>query len=165
MGREATLDYDTDIDVKFTNDTGNGIVVRTHHSNTHLTVSIYGTSDVEQVTARHGARHNVREAPVRYVEDPSLEPGTEKVVDAGHGGFDVDVTRVIAWAAGDDTSETWSHRYVTSPRIVHRNTAEPEPTPSPSSSENGGDGEGGQPTPTPGPSSEPTTSPSPAAAA
>ena len=134
-GREATLNYPSpDIDVRWTNDTGNGVFIRTSYTATSITVSIYGTSDVTAVSARHSAPFRYRNAPTEYVEDASLEPGEERVVESGIDGFDIEVTRTTRRAGGQVQSEDFFTRYVAIPELVHRNSSEPEPEPEPSPS-------------------------------
>ena len=149
MGREATLNYPSpDIDVRWTNDTGHGIVVTTSYTRTSITVSMYGTSRASEVRGITGPKTNYRPAPTKYVEDKTLPPGTERVVEHGDDGFDVNVTRVITWRDGGEAKHTFHTRYVTVPEEVHRNST-PPPPPQPS------------PTPSPGTSPTPSSSPSP----
>lgn len=132
MGREATLNYPSpDIDVRWTNDTGSGVLVRTHYTDTSITVSLYGTTDVTEVSARHSAPFRQRQAPTEYVEDKGLAPGQSRVVESGIAGFDIEVTRTIEREGGERVTDDFFTRYVTVPTIVHRNTSEPKPEPEP----------------------------------
>ncbi|MDX1619567.1 MAG: VanW family protein [Nitriliruptorales bacterium] len=135
MGREATLNYPSpDIDVRWTNDTGNGIYIRTSYTDTSITVSIYGTSDVAEVSARHSAPFRQRQAPVEYIENRGLEPGQSRVVETGINGFDIEVYRTIERTDGTVDRDEFFTRYVTIPTLVERNSAEPKPEPEPSPS-------------------------------
>lgn len=134
MGREATLNY-PDLDVRWTNDTGHGILVRTSYTATSITVSLYGDNGGRVVSAIHGRPRNFRPYPTVYREDPSLPPGTSQRIQAGAQGFDVTVVRVITYPDGREVRETYFTRYTPIPEIIARNsTAPPPPTPEPTPS-------------------------------
>ena len=147
MGREATLNYPSpDIDVRWTNDTGHGIVVKTSYTGSSITVSFYGTSRAAEVRGVTGPKTSYRSSPTQYVEDKSLPPGSSRVYEHGQDGFDVAVTRIITWRDGGEKRRDFHTRYVAVPTVVHRNTS-PPPPPKP------------KPTPTPKPSAGPSPSP------
>ena len=75
-GRESTVYFDQ-IDVKFRNDTANGIHVETSSTAGSVTVALYGDNGGRVVTATHGPR----------------EP-------RGDGGFRISVTRVVTGGDG-----------------------------------------------------------------
>ncbi len=58
-GREATVNF-PGIDLKWTNNTGAAVLVRTATTGTSLTVSLYGSDDGRTVTAITGSRTPVR---------------------------------------------------------------------------------------------------------
>lgn len=123
MGREATLNYPSpDIDVRFTNTTGNGILVTTSYTSTSITVSIYGNNDVDTVTAVHGSPHSYRSPETRYRENDDLAPGQSRVVQSGRSGFSVGVTRIITYEDGTEERDDWSNTYVPQHEIIERNT-------------------------------------------
>ncbi|MBW3620164.1 MAG: VanW family protein [Actinobacteria bacterium] len=132
MGREATLNYPSpDIDVKFTNDTGNGILVRTAHTSTSITVSFYGSNDVELVRAVHGQPTNTKPYPTEYRENKALAPQTSRTLQSGRNGFSIKVTREIVREDGETETDDWSNVYVPERQIIERNTS-PRPAPPPS---------------------------------
>lgn len=57
-GRESTLNF-PDIDLRWTNDTGAPVLVRTASDATSVTVSLFGRSDGRRVSAHHGERRPV----------------------------------------------------------------------------------------------------------
>ncbi len=86
-GREATLSW-PDVDQKWTNDSGFGILVNAYLSGNDITVTLFGTKtwDVEAVK---GPRRNVVQ-PRTVVDD---RPGC--VPQSPNAGFDVTVTRIF----------------------------------------------------------------------
>lgn len=121
LGREATLSYPV-LDVRFTNDTGNGILVKTDHTSTSVTVSVYGRSDVEQVRATLGDTYNHTAHGTQYRENNDLAPGQSRVVQSGIGGFSVNVRRIIERSGGGSDSRDITTVYAGRPEIIERNT-------------------------------------------
>jgi vancomycin resistance protein YoaR len=134
MGREATLNYPSpDIDVRFTNDTGSGILVKTSYTSTSITVSFYGNTDVAEVRAIHGQPYNVRPYPTDRRINRSLPPETERRIQSGRNGFSINVTRVIVYEDGTEETDDWSNAYVPEMEIIEYNPEKkPKPSPSPS---------------------------------
>lgn len=144
MGREATLNYPSpDIDVRFTNDTGYGILVRTSYTSTSITVSFYGHNDVDEVRAVHGQPYNTKPYPTVRRVNRSLPPGASVRVQSGQNGFSIEVTRIVV-RNGDEERDDWSNRYVPETEIIEYNPepAPPPPPPSPSPSPSPGSGSG-----------------------
>ena len=86
-GREATLSW-PDVDQKWTNDSGFGILIHSYLSGNDLTVTFFGTKtwDIEAVK---GPRRNVVQ-PKTIVDD---RPGC--VPQSPNAGFDVTVSRIF----------------------------------------------------------------------
>src|SRR5205085_2152578 len=99
QGRDATVDY-PNVDLKFVNDTGHWLLLRTFVGSSSLTVSLYGTPTgrkVESTTSplvAHGA------PPVVRTVDASLRPGETVVDDAGSPELTTSVTRDVYDANG-----------------------------------------------------------------
>jgi vancomycin resistance protein YoaR len=118
QGRDATVNY-PDTDLKFVNDTGGWLLLRTFVGSSSLTVNLYGTPTgrkVESTTAplvSHGV------PPVKKTIDPSLKPG-EKVVDyAGVPAMSTSVSRQVYDASGKLLhDDTWYSSYVADPKLV-----------------------------------------------
>lgn len=121
MGREATLTYPS-LDVRFTNTTSGWLLVRTAHTESSVTVSIYGRPQWERVLARHGAPTAQRAAPLQVRSNPELPAGVERVVQAGAGGFTVEVVRRLEDATGAAREERIVTVYTPQPRIVEVGT-------------------------------------------
>ena len=135
MAREATLNYPSpDIDVRFTNDTGNPVIVRTSYTSTSITVSFYGGSDLTEVRADLGSPTNFRDFETRRRENLDLPPGSERVLQSGAQGFRAPLTRTVV-RSGGQTSDDWGWTYTPQPRVVEFNpNPAPRPSPSPSPS-------------------------------
>ncbi len=90
-GREATLNYDT-IDVRIRNNSPHGLLIDTSHTDSSVTVAMWGTEwvEVESVT---GERRNVVSGSVR-------------------DGFDISVTRILRFPDGSEEREEEFTRYL-----------------------------------------------------
>ena len=118
QGRDATVDYPS-LDLKFVNDTGHWLLLRTFVSSSSLTVSLYGTSvhrRVESTTAplvAHGA------PPVQKTIDASLRPGEKVVDDPGVPAMSTSVTRDVYTSAGRLLyHDVWYSSYRAEPKLV-----------------------------------------------
>ncbi len=125
MGREATLNYPV-LDVKFTNDTDGAVLVKTAHTASSVTVTLYGQPRANAVSATHSSPSNYRDFETENRRSSDLTPGQENVLQSGGRGFDVSVTRTVALIDGGEETRTIDTRYVPQTRIVERG---PEPQP------------------------------------
>ncbi len=117
MGREATVSNPVP-DLAFQNDSGSGIYIDTSYTETSITVTFYGNTDVE-VDAVMGDPFNFTSPDTQYETDKSLGPKERVVVQEGSRGFDVVVKRVMT--RGDDRDvERFFTRYLPVPKIVER---------------------------------------------
>lgn len=149
IGREATLSF-PQLDVKFTNNTPGAIVVKTAHTSTSVTVSLYGQPRASAVSARHSDRSRPRSFQTETRTTSELFEGQERVLQSGTGGFTVSVTRTVELVGGGTEDRTITTVYLPQTRIVERGTrprpAEPPPEDEPDADEDaedrgGGDGE------------------------
>ena len=90
-GREATLNYPT-IDLKIRNNSPHGLLIDTSHTDSSVTVSMWGTPWVE-VESIAGERTRIRSGEVR-------------------DGFDITVTRVLRFPDGREEREPQFTRYL-----------------------------------------------------
>lgn len=151
-GREATISWQHP-DLRFTNNSSSGILIKTFYSGTSITVSFYGDKEGKVVTAESGPRTNFTEPEEQRKENRELEPGEEKVAQEGAQGFDIVVFRIIN-RNGEVTRTRFFTRYKAQPRIVEYN---PGPSPSPDDERRPG-----EPRSSPEPNTpEPTESPEP----
>jgi len=118
QGRDATVNY-PDVDLKFVNDTGSWLLLRTYVTSSSLTVGLYGTPVDRKVTSTvtplvaHGA------PPVKKTIDPSLKPGEKVVDDAGSPALSTSVTRDVYAADGKLLyHNSWYSSYRSVPKLV-----------------------------------------------
>jgi vancomycin resistance protein YoaR len=94
-GREATLSY-PQLDVVFTNTSDAPIVVRTSHTSTSVTVSIYGRPIASKVTASHGEPYDFVPPTTSTRETDELPEGeTQMAQEEGGPGFKIRVVRRV----------------------------------------------------------------------
>ncbi|MEX2549535.1 MAG: VanW family protein [Nitriliruptoraceae bacterium] len=125
IGREATLSY-PQLDVKFTNNTPGAVLVKTSHTATSVTVTLYGVPRAEAVSARHGDRTRPRTFETENRTTSELEEGQARVLQSGSNGFTIQVTRTIDLVEGGTEERTITTTYVPQTRIVERGTRPPD---------------------------------------
>jgi len=121
IGREATLSY-PQLDVKFTNNTPGAIVVKTAHTSTSVTVSLYGQPRASAVSASHSEPSRSRPFETEVRTTSELFEGQERVVQSGTDGFTVSVTRTVELVGGGTEERTITTVYSPQTRIVERGT-------------------------------------------
>jgi vancomycin resistance protein YoaR len=117
MGREATVSSPAP-DLAFQNDSGAGIYIDTSYTDTSITVTFYGSTNVE-VDAVMGEPFNFTSPDTQYETNKSLGPKERVVVQEGSRGFDVVVKRVMT-VGGTTEEERFFTRYLPVPEIVER---------------------------------------------
>jgi vancomycin resistance protein YoaR len=118
QGRDATVDY-PDVDLKFVNDTGNWLLLRTFVGSSTLTVGLYGTPTDRKVTSSVTPLVVHGKPPVQKTVDPSLKPGEVVVDDPGVPALSTSVTRDVYAPNGKLLHhDTWYSSYRASPKIV-----------------------------------------------
>ena len=103
-GREATLSW-PDVDQKWTNDSGSGILISSYLKGNDLTVTFYGTKkwDIEAVK---GPRRNIVQ-PKTIVDN---RPGC--VPQSPNAGFDVTVVRIFKKNGVQVRTSTFNTHYI-----------------------------------------------------
>jgi vancomycin resistance protein YoaR len=119
MGREATLSY-PELDVRFTNTTDAAIVVKTDHTETSVTVSLYGQPIADAVSATHGDPTNPTEPRTQTRTTSELRCGQERQVQGETGGFTVEVVRTVERTSGSTDTRTIRTVYTPQNRIIER---------------------------------------------
>jgi vancomycin resistance protein YoaR len=118
QGRDATVDY-PDVDLKFVNDTGHWLLLRTFVGSSSLTVNLYGTPTGRKVTSTTAPLvvHGV--PPLKKTIDPSLKPGEKVVDDDGVPAMSTSVTRDVYEPNGKLLyHDTWYSSYRAEPKLV-----------------------------------------------
>ena len=119
QGRDATVNY-PDVDLKFVNDTGAWLLLRTFVSSYSLTVNLYGTSPHRRVVSETAPLVVTGHPPTQWVKDPKLTKGTKQIVEAGSPPLSTSVHRKVYAADGKLLYDNvWSSRYDGEKRVVH----------------------------------------------
>src|SRR6187397_3245881 len=82
LGRDATVNY-PDTDLKFENDTGHWLWLRTFVGSSSLTVALYGTPQHRRVESETSPLVVTGEPPVKRVPDPNLTVGATVLDESG----------------------------------------------------------------------------------
>jgi vancomycin resistance protein YoaR len=94
QGRDATVNY-PDTDLRFTNDTGNWLLLRTWVGSSSLTVALYGTPVHRRVVSETAPLEVTGPAPTKRVSDPTLLAGERVVEEAGEPARSTSVRRRV----------------------------------------------------------------------
>ncbi len=130
QGRDATVNY-PDIDLKFVNDTGHWLLLRTFVSSSSLSVNLYGTPQHRRVETETAPLVTTGPVPVKLVPDPDLYKGKRVIEESGSAPLSTSVTRRVYDQKGKLLYEnTWYSSYQGEKQIVHVGT-KPKPKPKP----------------------------------
>ncbi len=116
-GIEATISW-PEPDLVFRNNTDALVIIRSGVSSTAVQVKIFGNTEGRECTGSRSDRYNQVDPEVDYETDRSIPPGSERVLQAGAGGWTVDITRTITMPDGTTNTQEWSHTYQPMPRII-----------------------------------------------
>jgi len=94
QGRDATVDY-PDVDLRFVNDTGHWLLLRTFVGSDALTVSLYGTPTHRKVVSQTAPLVVHGKPPIKKTVDKSLKPGEKVIDDPGEAAMTTSVTRDV----------------------------------------------------------------------
>jgi vancomycin resistance protein YoaR len=118
QGRDATVNY-PDVDLKFVNDTGSWMLLRTFVSSSSLTVSLFGTPVHRKITSTVTPLVTHGVPPVKKTIDPTIKPGEKVVDDPGSPALSTSVTRDVYTADGKLLyHDTWYSSYRALPKLV-----------------------------------------------
>jgi vancomycin resistance protein YoaR len=128
LGRDATVNY-PDLDLKFTNDTDNWLLVRTFVGSGSLTVNLYGTPQHRRVESTEEPLRVIGAPKVKRVSDPTMLKGQSEVLEYGEPARATSVSRKVYSASGKLLHEdTWYSQYRSEPRVLRVGT-KPKPKP------------------------------------
>jgi vancomycin resistance protein YoaR len=99
QGRDATVNY-PDIDLKFVNDTGRWLLLRTWVGSSSLTVALYGTPVHRRVVSETGPLVVAGPPPTKKMRDPSLFVGQRVVEETGEPPRRTSVRRRVYDSSG-----------------------------------------------------------------
>jgi vancomycin resistance protein YoaR len=127
LGRDATVNY-PDIDLKFVNDTGRWLLLRTFVGSSSLTVALYGTPVHRRVETMTAPLTAVAPPPVKRTVDATLRPGETDVDDVGAPAQRTSVERKVYSADGKLLSDArWYSSYRAVPKVVRIGPKAPKP--------------------------------------
>jgi vancomycin resistance protein YoaR len=122
QGRDATVNY-PDVDLKFVNDTGHWLLLRTWVGPSSLTVALYGTPVHRRVVSEAAALVVSGVTPVKKVRDPSLFVGQQELEESGSPPRKTSVHRLVYSATGKLLHDTvFYSSYVGEPRVIRVGT-------------------------------------------
>ncbi len=129
LGRDATVNY-PDLDLRFSNDTGHWLLLRTFVGAGSLTVNLYGTAVDRRVESTTEPLVETGPVPVEETEDPALEKGKKVVDEFGSPPRETSARRLVYDADGKLLYDnTWRSYYVGEPSLVRVGTKEPPKKP------------------------------------
>jgi hypothetical protein len=99
QGRDATVNY-PDVDLKFINDTGHWLLLRTWVGSSSLTVALYGTPVLRHVVSETAPLEVAGRVPVKRVADPALFVGERVTEETGEPPRTTSVRRRVYDANG-----------------------------------------------------------------
>ncbi|MGZ4301945.1 MAG: VanW family protein [Gaiellaceae bacterium] len=118
LGRDATVNY-PDVDLRFTNDTGHWLYLRTFVTSSSLQVTLYGTPVHRRVESTASPLVNTGPIPVQKVKDPTLQKGKTKVQTQGVPPQATSVERKVYAPSGKLLYDNvWHSSYRSSPTIL-----------------------------------------------
>jgi vancomycin resistance protein YoaR len=118
QGRDATVNY-PDTDLRFVNDTGHWLLLRTFVGSSSLVVNLYGTPTGRRVEAATGSLNVTGVVPVKRMPDPALPKGKQAIEKYGQPSRSTSVTRVVYAPNGKVRSRTtWYSSYRAEPQVV-----------------------------------------------
>jgi vancomycin resistance protein YoaR len=130
LGRDATVDY-PGIDLRFVNDTGHWLLMRTFVSSSSLVVNLYGTPQHRRVESVASPLRVVAAAPVQQVPDPTLAKGKTVIETDGVPAQATSVERKVYTSSGTLLyDDVFNSSYQAEPTIERVGTKKP-PTPKP----------------------------------
>jgi vancomycin resistance protein YoaR len=122
QGRDATVNY-PDVDLKFVNDTGHWLLVRTFVGPSSLTVALYGTPVHRRVVSETAPLVVSGPTPTKRVPDPTLFVGQKAVEETGTPPQKTSVHRRVYSASGKLLYDTvFYSSYVGEPTVIRMGT-------------------------------------------
>jgi vancomycin resistance protein YoaR len=128
QGRDATVNY-PDLDLKFVNDTGKWLWLRTYVGASSLVVALYGAPTGRRVETVTSPLEVTGPPTVERISDPTLARGTTVVEDSGEPSRRTSVTRKVFDARGKLILENaWYSSYRSEKQVVRVGTKPPPKT-------------------------------------
>lgn len=130
QGRDATVNY-PDIDLKFVNDTGHWLLLRTFVSSNSLTVNLYGSPQHRKVVSETAPLVTTGPVPEQLVKDPELLVGKRQIEEQGSPPRSTSVNRKVYGENGKLLYDsTWYSSYSGEKSVILVGTKKkPKPKP------------------------------------
>lgn len=112
-GLEATVAWGY-LDLKFRNDTGNGVLIQAVRYNDGVRITMWGKKKYDKVTATFSERNSYTNYETIYDESPGCVPST------GSRGFSISVTRRLIKDGKTMRTETFPTTYKPTPNVICR---------------------------------------------
>lgn len=111
-GKDATI-YNPNPDFKFTNDTGQHILIQTRIEGDDLYFDFWGTPDGRIAEQTDSTVSNIKPAgPTIYLETDELKPGEEKCTEKPHAGADAYFDYKVTYPDGIIKEQRFSSHYI-----------------------------------------------------
>ncbi len=124
LGRDATVNY-PDTDLKFVNDTGHWLWLRTFVGSSSLTVALYGAPQHRRVESEAAPLRVMGGPPTKRVPDPNLYVGQTALEESGQPSRATSVRRRVFGEDGELLYDhTWYSSYSAEPRVIRVGTKE-----------------------------------------
>ncbi|MCW5947288.1 MAG: VanW family protein [Fimbriimonadales bacterium] len=122
VGRDATVDYGSGVDLVIKNQYDFPIAVISRVDGGKVSFWILGRKDPTKSIAIITTDHKAWGNTVKYVDDPSLPPGKETVVDSGAGGRSCITWRIVKVNGNEIRRDNLGRSYYAgAARIIARN--------------------------------------------
>jgi vancomycin resistance protein YoaR len=126
LGRDATVNWPS-TDLKFKNDTGHWLLLRTFSSTYTLRVTLYGTPQHRRVVSEAAPLQVTGPIPIKKIPDPTLKKGQKVVEEEGVPPQATSVRRRVYDANGKLLYDNvWYSSYRAEPKVVRIGTKPPE---------------------------------------
>jgi vancomycin resistance protein YoaR len=130
QGRDATVNY-PDTDLKFVNDTGHWLLLRTWVGSSSLTVALYGTPVHRRVVSETAPLVAHGSIPTKPEYDPTMPAGERVVVEAGEPARTTSVRRRVYTVDGKLLYDSTFYSSYRAEASVVRVGTRPQPKPEP----------------------------------
>lgn len=126
VGMDATI-YSPKPDLRFVNNTSHHILIQSAVSGRSVTFNFYGTKDGRRVEISNPEIYAVSEpGEIIYVDDPTMEPGTERYLERAHAGAKtVFYYKVFGGDGSLKLEQTFRSNYVAWPARIARGPEKP----------------------------------------
>jgi vancomycin resistance protein YoaR len=130
QGRDATVNY-PDTDLKFINDTGHWLLLRTWVGSSSLTVALYGTPVHRRVVSETSPLVAHGTIPTKPEYDPTMAAGDRVVLESGQPARTTSVRRRVYTADGKLLYDSTFYSSYRAEAAVVRVGTRPQPRPEP----------------------------------